>query len=1006
MKAEAMWDLLRAQGQVRSDDEALVAPGRPGLTYQGLSALADRVVATLHAHDLGRGHRVALAMPNGPEMLAAFVTIACGATVAPLHPGSTPAELDAAFGDQRIDALVVYGEAGEAARKVALERGLLVLDVSVDPADPAGVFSLTARRRRAASSARLGPAASTDIALLLTTSGSTAKAKVVPSSHAELLAGAKLTADALGLTDSDRYLCIMPMHHTHALVTSMAALLTGGCVIAAPPFEADDFFRCLDLYQPTWYSAAPALHQAILARADAFPAVVEQSRLRVIRSSSASLPPVALAELEDVFRAPVVEGYGMTETCLYATNNPLPPAPRKVGSVGVACGIDLAVFDPTGHQVAAGERGEIVLRGANIMRAYEHDPEANAAAFVNGWFRTGDQGYLDADGYLYLTGRLHDRINRGGEKISPGAIEALMLAHPEVARAVVFAVPHPSLGEDVAAAVVLRDASQSSALDLRRYVATRLTAHKVPSQILIVDEIPTSPTGKIQRHRLAQTFVDQLKAEFVEPRNHVELGLADVWQEVLGLSSISVNDNFFMLGGDSIKAMQVVNRLRGELHADLSIRDLFMAPTIAALAQSLCADTPASELVEPTTALPVCATQVTAASSVQPAAVAPVIEPPVGAKGSASPRDDAQPRRAMQLSVFFFSAQDSAADGDKYRLFIDGVRYADRHGFTAVFTPERHFHPFGGLYPNPSILGAAAAMVTERIQIRAGSVVVPFQDPLRVAEEWSVIDNLSHGRVGIACASGWHVNDFVLAPEHYERRRDVMIERIEMIQRLWRGEPLMRPNGAGKLTEVRIYPQPLQPSLPIWLAAHSDATFIKAGELNAHILTALWDTHPDQLARRIALYRKARARHGFDPAAGTVTLMLHTYVGSTMADVEQQVIPAYETYLRVNLGLQDDRMSGIDDAVSRSDQDNRFIIAQATEELFRDRGLVGTPEVCLDKIARYQRLGIDELACLIDFGIPTNTVLEGMERLGSVLRTVSAPDTQGPRPETRAGVSA
>lgn len=974
IRGETIAAVLRAQGHLRPDQPALVALSRPSLSFRGLSHFSERVALMLDSQGVVPGHRIALAMRNGPEMLTAFLTVSDRAVVAPLHPALTETEMEAELRDRRIDALVVWGESGAAARDVALRRGVVVLDVAVEPADPAGVFSLTPARRGLLSSRPEGRAARTDVALLLTTSGSTARPKVVPASHAELLAGARLTAEALALSERDRYLCIMPMHHMHALVTCLAALVAGGAVVAAPPFDPDDFFHSLDRYQPTWYSGAPALHQAILARADAFRDTVERSRLRVIRSSSAALPPVVLRELEDVFRAPVIEGYGMTETCLYATNNPLPPLERKVGSVGVARGIDLALLDAGGHRVTAGERGEIVLRGANIIRAYENDEEANAAAFVDGWLRTGDQGYLDADGYLYLTGRLHDRINRGGEKVAPAEVEALLLAHPEVAGAVVFPVSHPSLGEDVAAAVVLRKASQSSALDLRRYVATRLTAHKVPSQILIVDEIPSSPTGKIQRPQLAHTFAGRLKAEFVEPRNHLELGLADVWQEVLGLSSISVNDHFFTLGGDSIKALQVVNRVRGELHVEVSIGDLFMAPTIAALAQSLSDRSRLSTNAEPVTA--------SNASVVQ--AQAP------GAEPRRAESEDGPARRAMALSVFFFSAQDSAADDDKYRLFIDGVRYADRHGFTAVFTPERHFHPFGGLYPNPSILGAAAAMVTERIQIRAGSVVVPFQDPLRVAEEWSVIDNLSRGRAGIACASGWHVNDFVLAPENYERRRDVMIERIEMIQRLWRGEALWRPNGAGKLTEVRVHPRPVQPSLPIWLAAHSDATFIKAGEIGAHVLTALWDTHPDQLARRIGLYRKARASHGLDPGTGTVTLMLHTYVGSTMADVEQQVIPAYETYLRVNLGLQDDRLSGIDVAVTRNNRDDQFIIAQATEELFRNRGLVGTPEVCLNKIARYQSIGIDELACLIDFGIPTNAVLEGLERLSGVLHSASA----------------
>ncbi len=251
---------------------------------------------------------------------------------------------------------------------------------------------------------------------------------------------------------------------------------------------------------------------------------------------------------------PVIEGYGMTETCFYATSNPLPPLERKIGSVGLAVGTEVVILDGEGASLPAGQPGEIAVRGANIMTAYENSPGANAEAFIDGWFRTGDQGYSDRDRYLYITGRLKETINRGGEKISPFEVEQVLAKHPEVATAVVFAVPHPTLGEDVTAAVVLRNDSGSGVLDLRRYVAARLADHKVPGQILIVDAIPVSSTGKVQRARLAQFFADRLQGEFVEPRNVDELCLAEIWQDVLGIPSISINDNFFALGGDSIKA--------------------------------------------------------------------------------------------------------------------------------------------------------------------------------------------------------------------------------------------------------------------------------------------------------------------------------------------------------------------------------------------------------------------------------------------------------------------
>ena len=985
MTAETVYGLLKTQAKLSPSNIAVFAPGRDPLTCAALCRHVEQVVGTLNFHRIGRGDRVALVLPNGAEMLTAFLTVACGATAAPLNPAFSAGEFDSALQDLRIGAVIVQASTESPVREVAENRGIPILELSFDTKDPAGIFSLTGARPAASSSIRSPAfAGDDDIALVLCTSGTTARPKIVPSTQSAMIAGANLTIAALQLAASDRYLCVMPMYHTHALITSLATLLAGGAVVAVPPFDVGDFFGWLAGFRPTWYSAAPTIHQAIVARAHEHRAIVAESSLRFIRSSAAPLPPIVLAELEDVFRTPVIEGYGMTETCLYATSNPLPPLERKIGSVGIAVGTELVILDGEGVSLPAGQPGEIAVRGANIMTAYENNPSANAEAFIDGWFRTGDQGYLDRDRYLYITGRLKETINRGGEKISPVEVEEVLAKHPEVATAVVFAVPHPTLGEDVAAAVVLRNDSGSGVLDLRRYVAARLVGHKVPGQILIIDAIPVSSTGKVQRARLAQFFSDRLQAEFVEPRNVNELCLADIWQDVLGIPSISINDNFFALGGDSIKATQVISRIRQRFHVEVSIQSFFVAPTVASLAQELSpggserhhADVTPVEIRSPS-------------APATPAAV-----PPAGAANETLGQTAAAQTKRMEFSLFFFSADGSAVKDDKYRLFLESLQYADQNDFTAIWTPERHFHPFGGLYPNPAILGAAAATLTKQIQIRAGSVVVPFQDPLRVAEEWSVIDNLSGGRVGIACASGWHVNDFVLAPANYQRRREIMAERIAVIQKLWRGEPVALPNGAGKLIDVRIYPQPIQPSLPIWLASHSDATFIQAGEIGAHVLTVLWDTQVEDLARRIRIYRKARAQYGLDPEQGKVTLMLHTYIGDTMAIVREQVTSAYEDYLFVNLGLQDDHVRSVDEANRRSDPDTRFIIGRATEELFRSRGLVGTPDVCLEKLAGLQAIGVDEVACLIDFGVALDATMRSLEKLSDLRRAYNAAPDQ------------
>lgn len=351
MTAGTVYNLLRARAESSPSSIALFAPVRAPLTYAGLCRHLEQVVGVLNSHGLGRGDRVALVLPNGPEMLTAFLAVACGAGGAPLNPSLTGGEFDSAFQDLRIGEVMVPASTESPARAVAKKRGLPVFELSFDPNDPAGIFTLGGRKTVSNPIRNPAFAGDDDIALVLRTSGAIARPKIVPSRQSALIAGADLTIGALHLAASDRYLCVMPMHHVHALMTSLAALLAGGAAIAVPPFDADDFFRWLAEFRPTWYSSAPTIHQAILARAREYRGIVAESSLRFIRSSAAPLPPIVLAALEEVFGAPVIEGYGMTETCLYATSNPLPPLARKVGSVGIAAGVEVAIIDEKGAQL-------------------------------------------------------------------------------------------------------------------------------------------------------------------------------------------------------------------------------------------------------------------------------------------------------------------------------------------------------------------------------------------------------------------------------------------------------------------------------------------------------------------------------------------------------------------------------------------------------------------------------------------------------------------------------
>lgn len=483
---------------------AIGAPeGVPPLTYGKLQDLALRTLNTLNAVGVGRNDRVAIVLPNGPEMAAAFVSIAAGATTAPLNPSYRAEEFEFYLGDLKAKALVLEVGSESPARAAAQKLSVPIIELKSERAEGAGHFALRPIGT-VGGAARTGPAAAEDTALVLHTSGTTSRPKIVPLLQRNVLASAEHIQATLGLTAEDVCLNIMPLFHIHGLIAAtLSSLRAGAQVCCTPGFNALKFFSWFDEVRPTWYTAVPTMHQAILGRADRNRGVLGRSRLRFIRSSSASLPPQVMVELEKTFGVPVIESYGMTEAAHQMASNPLPPRPRKPGSVGIAAGPEVAILDEEGAMLGRGQTGEVCIRGPNVTPGYEANPEANAKAFSNGWFRTGDQGFLDEDGYLRLTGRLKELINRGGEKISPLEVDDVLMDHPAVAQVVTFGMPHDKLGEDVAAAVVLREGQTATERDLRDFAATRLADFKVPRKILILSEIPKGATGKLQRIGLA-----------------------------------------------------------------------------------------------------------------------------------------------------------------------------------------------------------------------------------------------------------------------------------------------------------------------------------------------------------------------------------------------------------------------------------------------------------------------------------------------------------------------
>lgn len=490
-------------------DEALAigAPERDWLTYGGLRNLAADVATQLHGFGIARGDRVAIVLPNGPEMATAFVTIAQAATTAPLNPAYRQEEYEFYLEDLGAKAIVLEDGYDGPALAAAQAKGLAVLRTQKSENAPAGQFTLVSDASAEADVDTKAPT-DEDVALILHTSGTTSRPKIVPLLQSNVAASAVHIRDSLALTAADRCMNVMPLFHIHGLLAAVSASLAAGASIwCAPGFDALRFFGWMKEAKPTWYTAVPTMHQAILSRAGRNADIIASTKLRFLRSSSASLPPQVMEALQDTFGAPVIEGYGMTEAAHQMASNPLPPRAQKPGSVGVEAGPMVRIAHEIEDRLVEGT-GEVVISGPNVTPGYESNPEANAKSFFvadgHRWFRTGDQGAFDDEGYLRLTGRLKEIINRGGEKISPLEVDEVLMDHPAIAQCVTFALPHPKLGEEVAAAVVLREGHEASEKDIRAFAAERVADFKVPRKVLILDEIPKGATGKMQRIGMAE----------------------------------------------------------------------------------------------------------------------------------------------------------------------------------------------------------------------------------------------------------------------------------------------------------------------------------------------------------------------------------------------------------------------------------------------------------------------------------------------------------------------
>jgi len=470
------------------------------VTYDSLRQQVLAMANALASVGIRRGDAVAIALPNGLPAIVSFLAASFVGTAAPLNPAYPYEEFLFFLRDTNARVLLCPAVGAEFVRSAAADCDIPVYSVEMNDQ---GIVNL----HGAPTGVSASEPTAEDIALILHTSGSTGRPKRVPLRHFNLAVSSANIANTYALTEEDVSLCIMPLFHVHGLIGStMATLVSGGTVVVPTRFNALSFWRTVRDHQVTWFSGVPTMHQLLLARTHHKPA--EAASLHFIRSCSAPLSPELIHKIEGLFGVPFVEAYGMTEAAHQMTSNPLPPRHRKAGSVGVGVGLRVAILDKEGHHLGTEQRGEIAIQGANVFRGYDNNPEANARAFTHGWFRTGDEGWLDSDCYLHLSGRIKDIIIRGGENVAPHEVDDILLRHPAVAAAVTFGFTHPTLGEEVAAAVVLHEPHGATETALIKHCGESLADFKCPKKIYLVKSIPTTATGKIRRRAVAAALTD------------------------------------------------------------------------------------------------------------------------------------------------------------------------------------------------------------------------------------------------------------------------------------------------------------------------------------------------------------------------------------------------------------------------------------------------------------------------------------------------------------------
>jgi len=480
---------------------ALTSENSPPLLYKDLKSFANKIASQLAGNGISNKDRAAIVLPNGPFMASSFLTLSSYMSAAPLNPSYKTNEYEFYLKDLNPKIVIVEPNSSNEVVGVAKNLNIPVCEMKIKKDDPSGLFNLFDIE----SEYQLPE--ENDEGLVLHTSGTTSRPKIVPLTNKNIYSSAENISKSLNLSEADHCLNIMPLFHIHGLIAILAASIrSGASICASNGFNALKFLELAKSEKITWYSGVPTMHQAILLRAEKNLELAKNLNLRLIRSSSASLPPAVFEKLNSVFGCSVIEAYGMTEATHQMTSNPLPPKKQKPGFVGIPAGPEVCIMDEKDKILDQGETGEVCIKGDNVTLGYDNNPEANKNSFTNGWFRTGDQGYFDQNGYLKISGRLKEIINKGGEKISPLEVDNVLMDHPLIEQAVCFGYEDKMLGEDIAAAIIVKEGKNCSETDVKTYAQEKLAKFKIPKKIFFVNEIPKGATGKLQRNVLAKNF--------------------------------------------------------------------------------------------------------------------------------------------------------------------------------------------------------------------------------------------------------------------------------------------------------------------------------------------------------------------------------------------------------------------------------------------------------------------------------------------------------------------